>query len=513
MSGDPYATLIAHAQEVAVLQSCASVLSWDQQTYMPKGGAAFRGEQLALLAKLTHQKQTDPRFGERLAAVESSDLVRDPDSIEAANVRELRRTYDRATKLPERLVEELARATTAGQEAWVEARTKNDFATFRPHLETILKLKREEATALASLPSAPLPQGRGEYYYDALLDEYEPGARAADLKVLFANLTRGLVPLVMAIEDSPTKPDPSVLHREFDVERQRWFAESAAAAIGFDFHTGRLDKTAHPFCSAFGPGDCRLTTRYNPRFFNEAFFGVLHEAGHGMYEQGLPSQHFGTPCGSYCSLGIHESQSRLWENQVGRSRPFWEHFYPRLQQAFPGTLDDSTLDTFYQAINTVKPSLIRVEADEVTYNLHIAVRFELELALLSGDLMVSDLPSAWNERYEAVLGLRPPTDRDGCLQDIHWSFGGIGYFPTYTLGNLYAAQFRCRIGSEVPSVDRAMAAGDFVGIKQWLRDRIHQHGRRWPANELCRKATHVPLSVEPFISYLKEKFGAISHMC
>jgi carboxypeptidase Taq len=481
---------------------------------MPKGGAGFRGDQLALLAKLTHQKATDPRFGEWLSAVESSDLIRDPDSVEAANVRELRHTYDRATKLPSRLVEELARATTLGQEAWGEARAKDDFATFRPHLEAILKLKREEAEAVSPSPSAPLPPGeRGARLYDALLDEYEPGATTADLKVLFADLTKELVPLVMAVADSPTRPDPAILTREFDVDRQRWFAESAAAAIGFDFHAGRLDKTAHPFCSAFGPGDCRLTTRYNPRFFNEAFFGVLHEAGHGMYEQGLPADHFGTPCGSYCSLGVHESQSRLWENQVGRSRPFWDHFLPRLKQAFPGTLDDVTPDQFQRAINAVKPSLIRVEADEVTYNLHIAVRFELEVALLSGDLLVPDLPGAWNERYEAVLGVRPPSDRDGCLQDIHWSFGGVGYFPTYTLGNLFAAQFMRAIQTAVPGVDAAMAAGDFTGVKRWLRDRIHSHGRRYRATELCRRATGSPLSAAPFTSYLKQKFGTLFGVC
>jgi carboxypeptidase Taq len=523
---DAYAELVAQSKDLAVLQSCSAVLGWDQQTYMPKAGAAFRGEQLALLAKLCHQRLTDPRRGELLAAVEASDVMSDAESAEAANVREWRREYDRATKLPSRLVEELARVTTAAQEAWVEARTKSDFALFRPHLEAILKLKREEATHCRlkiddlGLKEGPHPVSsnlqssiQNFQLYDALLDEYEPGVTAAELKVLFAELTKELVPLVLAVADSPSKPDTSVLTREFDVDRQRWFAESAAAAIGFDFHAGRLDKTAHPFCSAFGPGDCRLTTRYNPRFFNEAFFGVLHEAGHGMYEQGLPTDRFGSPCGAYCSLGIHESQSRLWENQVGRSRPFWEHFLPRLKQAFPGTLDDVTLDGFVSAVNAVRPSLIRVEADEATYNLHIAVRFEVELALLSGDLSVADLPGAWNDRYEAVLGVRPTTDRDGCLQDIHWSFGGLGYFPTYTLGNLYAAQFMRRIHADVPDLDRATAAGGFSDILAWLRSRVHVHGRKHRASELCRRATGAPLSAAAFTSYLKQKIQDLYGVC
>lgn len=527
MPTDAYAELVAHAKDLAVLQSCGSVLGWDQQTHMPKAGAALRGDQLALLAKLCHQRLIDPRRGDWLAVAEASDRARDPASAEAANVREWRREYDRATKLPSRLVEELARVTTLAQEAWAEARTTDTFATFRPHLEAILRLKREEASHCgawnadvgladkpASASSTPHSAPRNPHWlYDALLDEYEPGATAAALKTLFADLTKELVPLVLAAADSPTRPDTTVLTREFDPDRQRWFAESAAAAVGFDFHAGRLDKTAHPFCSAFGPGDCRLTTRYNPRFFNEAFFGVLHEAGHGLYEQGLPADRFGTPCGAYCSLGVHESQSRLWENLVGRSRPFWEHFFPRLRQAFPGTLDDVTADRFVAAVNAVKPSLIRVEADEATYNLHIAVRFELELALLSGDLAVADLPGAWNDRYEAVLGVRPPTDRDGCLQDIHWSFGGIGYFPTYTLGNLLAAQLMAAARTALPGLDADLTAGRFGGLLGWLRAEVHTHGRRYQPDALCRRATGDSLSATAFASHLRQKVGDLAGVC
>jgi carboxypeptidase Taq len=500
---DAYAELIRRAKEVSLLQSCAAVLGWDQQTYMPRSGAPLRGDQLSLLASLAHQKATDPRFGELLATVEASKP--DPDSVEAANVRELRHTYDRVTKIPQRLVEELARVTTLAQQTWQEARAKNHFPTFRPLLEQVLALKREEAQAV----------GYRDHPYDALLDEYEPGASSAEVRQVFAGLSKQLAPLIQKVTESGKTPRADVLQRDFPADRQRWFAEAAASAVGFDFASGRLDTTAHPFCSGFGPGDCRLTTRYNPRAFHEAFFGVLHETGHGLYEQGLPVEHFGTPCGSYCSLGIHESQSRLWENQVGRGRPFWDHFLPRLKQAFPGTLDDVSPDEFDFAINEVKPSFIRVEADEATYNLHVVLRFELELDLVSGNLAVADLPGAWNERFAKLLGPTPPTDAEGCLQDIHWSFGGVGYFPTYTLGNLYAAQFmdaaRRDIGAD--TLAAAFRAGDFAPLLSWLRERIHSRGRQFRAAELCRRATGSPLSPAPFLAYLSEKLSRLYGVC
>jgi carboxypeptidase Taq len=502
---DAYAELIRRSKELGVLNSCAAVLGWDQQTYMPPKGAGLRGEQMALLATLAHQKLTDPKMGELLATVEGSEVVKDPASDAAANVRELRRVYNRATKIPQSLVEELARVTTAAQQAWEEARRTDNFALFRPHLERVVELKRQEADAV----------GFEEHRYNALIEEFEPGTTVAMLKELFAGLTRELVPLIRSITDSRKKPDRSVLHREFPVERQKVFAEAAAVALGFDFTAGRLDTTAHPFCSGFGPGDCRITTRYNPQFFSEAFFGVLHETGHALYEQHLPTEQFGTPLGAACSFGIHESQSRLWENQVGRSRPFWDHFFPRLVQTFPAALAGVNLETWYFAVNDVQPSLIRVEADEATYNLHIALRFELELALLSGDLAVADLPGAWNERFEALLGLSVPNDARGCLQDIHWSFGGIGYFPTYTLGNLYAAQFMSAakrdLGAESLADD--FRRGQFGRLREWLIEQIHRHGQRYQASELCRHATGSQLSAQPFLNYLTEKFGQLYGVC
>jgi carboxypeptidase Taq len=443
---------------------------------------------------------TAPRVGELLAEIEASDLVKDPDSLEAANVREIRRAYDRAVKLPEALVEELARVTTQAQQVWQQARRDSDFALFQPWLEKIVRLKREEAAAVGTASGIP---------YDALLDEYEPGATTAEITRTFADLRDQLAPLVAAIAASKRKSTTEILHRDYPVEGQREFGQATAAAIGFDFHAGRLDSTTHPFCSGLGPGDCRLTTRYNPNFFNESFFGILHEAGHGIYEQGLDPEHFGTPAGSAASLGIHESQSRLWENQVGRSQAFWERFLPQAQRVFPSALSDVSLDDFVFAINDVRPSFIRVEADEATYNLHIILRFELEQALVSGDLAVADVPGAWNEKFKRSLGLKVLDDAHGCLQDIHWSGGGIGYFPTYTLGNLYAAQFMARARDDLGDLDEAFRRGEFGSLKTWLNEKIHRPGRRFRASELCRRVTGRPLRPEPLMSYLRQKYAPL----
>jgi carboxypeptidase Taq len=466
---------------------------------MPHNGSAHRGEQMALLARMAHDMMTAPAVGELLATVEGSDLVSDPESEAAGNAREIRRVYHRAVKMPGDLVETLARETTRAQPVWQEARKNNDFAAFRPALETIVRLKREEAQAV----------GYKDVPYDALLDEYEPGATTADVTRIFADLRKELTPLVAAIAAAPRRPSTDILARDYAVDRQAIFGQAAAAAIGFDFAAGRIDVTTHPFCSGIGPGDCRICTRYNPRHFSEAFFGILHEAGHGIYEQNLPAEHFGTPLGSCASLGIHESQSRLWENLVGRGWAFWEHFFPRARQIFLDALCDVSLKEWVFAINAVRPSFIRVEADEATYNLHIILRFELEQALVSGDLEAVDVPGAWNERFRHFLGLTPPDDARGCLQDIHWSFGGLGYFPTYTLGNLYAAQFMETARRDLGNMDADFRQGEFGRLRGWLNEKIHRHGQRYRAGKLCERVTGRPLGHGPLMRYLREKYGPL----
>jgi carboxypeptidase Taq len=493
-SSADYDELITTIRDIGLLGSVESVLGWDERVMMPDRGAEHRGNQMALLARLTHQQLTSPRVGELLSRIEQTDLVRESESDAAVNVREIRRTYDRATKVPTRLVEELTKTGVLGQQAWVEARKKSDFPTFRPWLEKIVALKRQEADYV----------GFTHHRYDALLDDFEPGDTAQDITRVFESLRAPLVDLVGRIAQSGNAAPVELFERNYDGAAQEHFAREAAAKVGFDFTAGRLDVSVHPFCTHLGPGDVRMTTRYNEGRFG-AFFGVLHETGHGLYSQGLDPAHFGTPRGTYISLGIHESQSRLYENFVGRSRSFWEFFYPRAKEAFPEALRDVPMDAWLFANNDVRPGFIRVEADEATYNLHILLRFELELALISGDLAPGDVPGAWNERMKKYLGLTPPDDARGCLQDIHWSSGGIGYFPTYTLGNLYAAQFFEQANKDLGDVDAQFARGQFTPLLHWLNENIHRHGRRYTARQLVKRVTGQDLSAEPLLNHLRRK--------
>jgi carboxypeptidase Taq len=494
-----YAELIRRTKEESLLASCLELLGWDELTVMPRAGAAHRGEQFALLSGLYHARATEPRIGELLAAVEGSVLVSDPDSPAAVNVREIRRAYDRQVKLPRSLVEELARVTTLAQQEWEYARAASDFGRFAPWLARVVALKRSEADALGYESEA----------YDALLEDYEPGARGAALAELFDSLRRALVPLAEAITHAPRQADPSLLRREYPIDRQRAFAAEVVAGVGFDFRGGRIDETVHPFCAAIGPGDCRLVTRYHCHNLNDGLFGVLHEVGHGLYEQGLDVEHHGTPMGEVPSLALHESQARLWENTVGRGRPFWEHFFPRLRQAFPTALRDVSLDAFSFAVNHVESSSIRVGADEVTYNLHILLRFDLERALMSGDLSPADVPGAWKEAARRYLGIVPANDAEGCLQDGHWASGLIGYFPTYTLGNLIAAQLHAATIAEVGDLDREFARGRFGGLLDWLRDRVHRHGSRYSVERLMRQVSGAPLDYRPFVEGLQRKYAVL----
>ena len=495
-----YDEVCQYARRTAALAAINEMLGWDERTHLPPAGGDYRAEQSTLLAGLIHQRWIDPKFGEQLEELAGELGAGGGKNGDAAVVvRRLKRQRDKKVKLPRTLVEELARTAVLGQQAWQEARQKDDFPSFRPLLEKTFELKRQQAEAL----------GYPQCAYDALLDDYEPEELTANVAKVLDGLRKDLVPLVAKIQQSRRQPDTSVLHRKFPVDVQDRFGRQAAKAIGFDFNRGQLDVTAHPFCCTLGPNDCRITTHYYEDFFNAAFFGILHESGHGIYEQGLQTEDFGLPLGEAVSLGVHESQSRLWENLVGRSRAFWSHFYPLAQRHFPAALGDVTLDNFHFAINDVRPSLVRIEADEATYNLHILIRFELERALLDGDLPVADLPAAWNEKYRQYLGITPPDNRSGVLQDVHWSAGLIGYFPTYSLGNIYAAQFFGQAESELGDLGGAFARGDFRPLLDWLRERIHRHGQRHSAAALVERATGRPPSAVPLVEHLSAKMGLL----
>ncbi|MEM8875024.1 MAG: carboxypeptidase M32 [Planctomycetota bacterium] len=492
---DAYASLIGKLREVALIGSAASTLEWDMQTQMPEQGIGVRGEQLELLSTLRHARFTDPAIGELLAILTTSDLAKG-DTPEAANIRETQRDYTRACKLPGDLVGAIARQESVGQKAWEQARKADDFSQFEPHLRTMVGLKQQAADAY----------GHDGERYDALLEEYEPGATTVEVASVLEGLRGPLVELVAAVKDSGKDVRHDMLERKYPGKDQAEFARFAAQAVGFDFDAGRIDVSAHPFCTGLNTGDTRITTRYDENFFGDAFFGTLHEAGHGMYEQGLPkAEHFGTPMGESVSLGIHESQSRMWENAVGRSAAFWKWAYPLAQKRFKDALWDITEDEFVGGANAIRPTLIRTESDETTYNLHILLRFELERALLAGDLDPKDLPGAWTEKMTKYLGVVAPSDADGCLQDVHWSAGLIGYFPTYTLGNLYAAQLFEKAREDLGDLDDQFAHGHFAALLTWLRENIHQHGRRYTAGQLCERVTGKSLSSEPLLRYLRGK--------
>ncbi len=494
-----YDQLCHHARETALLSATECALGWDERTMMPPEAAEYRAEQMTLLAGLIHRRRTDPRLGEWLAELAESPLAADRHGDAATTIRQLKRDYEKRVKLPQSLVEELTRTASLGQHAWQSARANNDYPSFEPLLARTFELKRAQAAAL----------GYKECPYDALLDDFEPGELTSNISRVLDDLRNALVPLVGAIAGSKRRPDASIVSRRYPIAMQEQLSRAAAAKIGFDFCRGRLDVTAHPFCTGLGPHDCRITTRYEEHFFNCAFFGTLHEAGHGIYDQGLRADAYGLPPAEAVSLGIHESQSRMWENLVGRSRAFWQHFFPAAQQAFPDALAHESLDSFYFAINDVRPSLIRVEADEATYNLHILIRFELEPALLSDELPVHDLPDAWNDNYQQYLGIRPETDAEGVLQDIHWGAGLVGYFPTYSLGNLYASQFFAQADSDLGGLHAQFARGEFQPLRQWLADKIHSQGQRYTAAELVQNITGKPLSHAPLIAHLRKKLAPL----
>lgn len=492
----PYALLIERARECALLSSVNAALQWDQETGMPPAAVGWRAEQLGYLSGRAHRLWTAPEVGRWLGECETGEAFAEKGSSEAVNVRRWRRDYARATRLPAEFVETLEKTKSHAHEAWVEARRRSEFPVFQPHLERVLELTRQQADFL----------GYEATPYDALLEEYEPGARAADLGPVFAALRPALAELLGPAAERSARLPADLLAGDYPEEAQAAFNREVAAAVGFDFGAGRLDVSAHPFCTRLGPSDHRMTTRFDRNNFLVSLYGVLHETGHAMYEQGLPANAFGTPAGNATSLGIHESQSRLWENQVGRAPEFWERWLPRAAHHFPH-LARRTPEEMTAAANRVAPSFIRVEADQLTYDLHIVLRFDLERQLVEGTLEVADVPAAWNEAFRDSFGLEVPDDAHGCLQDVHWSFASFGYFPTYTLGNLNAAQLFARACVERPEVVGELAAGRYEGLLGWLRERVHAPGQRWDGPALMAHATGRPTAADDYLAYLRGKFA------
>ncbi len=491
--------------DIQHIRDAAALLSWDQETYMPAGGGPTRAAHLATLQTLAHDTlvspdienlllhHIDPATG--LAIGNAAGL----DDASQALLRETWRDFSKAKQLPSDFVTRLEHACSLARQAWAEARRHNDFARFLPHLRAVVALKFEEIDH----------RGHAGSPYDALLDVYEPGATVAQLQPLFAALRDGLTALLSHVRASSSPPDDRMMRQACDHTRQVEFGRLVLRAMGYDFHRGRLDLSAHPFTTALHPTDVRVTTRVVEQNLLSCLLSCLHEGGHGLYEQGLSPEHYGTPLGQPLSLGIHESQSRLWENHVGRSNDFWTHFFPLLQRHFPAQLGTVSLRDFYAALNTVRPSLIRVEADEVTYNLHIMVRFDIELALMEKRVEVEDLPALWRERMRDALGIIPERDAEGVLQDVHWSLGAFGYFPTYTLGNLYASMMYRQAHQDIPTLDSDIRQGHLLPLRDWLNRNIHRHGRRYSCAELLHRITGQTLSVEPFLSYLRAKIGEI----
>ena len=483
--------------EVMDLRHAADLIEWDERVYMPPGGVTVHGEMSAALRRLAHEKFTASEVGDALDAARRAVAGEDADSTAARIVRVVGRDYARATQVPADFVAEHAAVISAAQHTWAEARTRSDFALFAPHLQKVIDLKRRY---VAFFPPADHP-------YDVLLDDFEPGMKTADVRRLFDSLRQRQVAIITARADGPA-PRADFLTTAYAESDIRRFADEVVTAFGFDWTRGRQDKSVHPFATGIGAHDVRITTRWVDGQPLALLFGTMHEAGHAMYEQGVGDEHQRTILEGGASLGVHESQSRLWENMVGRSRQFWDHFFPRLQAVCPAQLGGVTAGAFHAAINRVQPTLIRVEADEATYNLHIMLRVELELALIEGSLRVPDLPEVWNTKMGEYLGLTPSSDAKGVLQDIHWSAGLFGYFATYTLGNVIAAQLWERFGAVHPDRDAEIGRGDFSALLSWLRTELHRHGRKFEPKELVERITGSAVDSEPYLRYLETKYAS-----
>ena len=486
-----YDTLVEELKRIHALGEVSNLLDWDEQVNLPPQSGDFRARQSAAMSAVVHREATQPRVGDLICELEQSG---DLDSGQQLVLAEARKDFDRLTKIPEDFVAHKAEHLSKSYHAWAKARAENDFASYAPFLDENVKLAREEAAFL----------GRADDPYDYWIDRFDPGMDAASIERIFSGLKVELVPLVREILDSPIKANTHCM-RGFSVERQESFLRKVTAKLGFNYERGRIDRSLHPFCSG-NAFDTRMTTRFFEDNPLDSLFSSIHETGHGLYEQGLPHEHVGTALGQSAGMAVHESQSRLWENQVARSREFWQYWEPSYREAFPEQLAGVSSQELYLAVNAVTLNPIRVDSDEVTYNLHIVLRFELEKALFDGNLSVMDLPSEWNRLSEEILGLRPGKDSEGVLQDVHWSGAAFGYFPSYCLGNLLAAQLWYALQEQVPEVLPEITQGNFVPVLEWLREKVHRHGRHRFAQELSRDVTGQELSHECLIRYLKERY-------
>ncbi|MCL4506909.1 MAG: carboxypeptidase M32 [Chloroflexi bacterium] len=485
--------------EVNDLEAVGALLNWDQSTYMPSGGAAARGRQMGTLAQLSHEKATNPEIGRLLDALRPYEESLPYESDDASLIRVARRQYELATKVPPAFMAQLQTHMAESYDIWTRARPADDFKMVQPALEKTLDLSRQLAGYFPGY----------EHIADPLIDYADYGMKASTVRAVFNELRDNLAPIVQEIT-AQAPVDDSCLHQFFPEDKQLAFGLDVIKRFGYDFDRGRQDKTHHPFMTKFSLGDVRITTRVQEHDLGEAIFSTMHESGHAMYEMGINRAYEGTPLANGTSSGVHESQSRTWENLVGRSRGFWQFFYPKLQAAFPEQLGSASFETFYRAINKVQRSLIRTDADEVTYNLHPIIRFNLELELLDGSLEVRNLPEVWRERYTAAIGITPPDDKDGVLQDVHW-YGGLigGAFQGYTLGNILGAQFFDTALSAHPEIPQQIAAGEFDTLHNWLKENIYQYGSKFTADELVRRVTGGPLDIKPYIAYLKRKYGEL----
>jgi carboxypeptidase Taq len=494
---DSLSRLNALIAEVVDLHHAAALIEWDEQVFMPPGGAETHGEMVATIRKIAHEKFTTDAIGKALEDARRNAPGED-DSDASRLVAIASHDYDKALRVPSAFVAEQAQAVSAAQHAWAAARAASDFAAFRPHLEKLVELKRRY---VSFFPPAAHP-------YDTLLDDFEEGMTTEEVRQIFSVLRPRQVALIRELAAQP-QVDAAFLHAAFSEAALTEFSKNVVTAIGFDWRRGRQDRSVHPFATGIGPNDVRITTRFVPQEPLSLFFGVIHETGHALYEQGIAPSFARSLLGNAASLGVHESQSRLWENLVGRSRPFWEHFYPVLQEHFPSQLGDVPLDRFYRGINKVNPTLVRVESDEATYNLHVMLRVELEIGLIEGQTAVADLPDLWRARMQDYLGVVPTDDAKGVLQDIHWSIGAFGYFATYTLGNLISAQLWEAYQRANPDRDEQIRRGDFAPLLAWLRKSIHQHGRKYRAQELVERVTGSRIDPEPYLGYLERKYRPV----